>query len=121
MNTEKDTALIFYYGARLAASLEFSIEDILTVFTMLLFSLANVNSVLSFSEYCSFAQAIGPYLTHFQSPKSTHLVIPQPDFSALPISPKGHPMSTPVACRSPTRSRSNLSRPTSTIPLAQTA
>ncbi|KAK2761305.1 hypothetical protein FQN54_001827 [Arachnomyces sp. PD_36] len=42
------TALIFYYGAKLASSLEFSIEDILTVFSMLLFSLASVNGVLSF-------------------------------------------------------------------------
>ncbi|MCJ1471901.1 hypothetical protein MMC13_000542 [Lambiella insularis] len=43
------TALIFYYGSLLAASNAFSAQDILTVFSMLLFSIANVNAIVAFS------------------------------------------------------------------------
>jgi ATP-binding cassette subfamily B (MDR/TAP) protein 1 len=43
-------ALIFYYGAVLASSKKFSVQDILTVFTMLLFSIANATNVIAFSE-----------------------------------------------------------------------
>jgi len=43
-------ALIFYYGAILASSKNFSIQDILTVSTMLLFSIANATNVIAFSE-----------------------------------------------------------------------
>ncbi len=43
-------ALIFYYGAVLMASREFTTSNILTVFTMLTFSIANANSIVSFSE-----------------------------------------------------------------------
>ncbi|KAI9682080.1 MAG: hypothetical protein M1817_000134 [Caeruleum heppii] len=42
------TALIFYYGSLLAASLSIPTTDILTVFTMLIFSIANANSIISF-------------------------------------------------------------------------
>ncbi|KAI9680304.1 MAG: hypothetical protein M1829_001190 [Trizodia sp. TS-e1964] len=42
------TALIFYYGSRLASEGSYSAEDILTVFTMLLFSIANVNAIIGF-------------------------------------------------------------------------
>ena len=42
------TALIFYYGAMLASSGECSTQNILTVFTMLLFSIANANAIISF-------------------------------------------------------------------------
>ncbi|KAI9784929.1 MAG: hypothetical protein M1816_000565 [Peltula sp. TS41687] len=42
------TALIFYYGAVLVSNREFSTSDILTVFTMLTFSIANANSIISF-------------------------------------------------------------------------
>lgn len=42
------TALIFYYGAVLASSKEYSTQDILTVFTMLLFSIANANAIIAF-------------------------------------------------------------------------
>lgn len=42
------TALIFYYGAVLASSGNYSVEDILTVFTMLLFSIANANAIVAF-------------------------------------------------------------------------
>ncbi|OJD17475.1 hypothetical protein AJ78_02448 [Emergomyces pasteurianus Ep9510] len=40
--------LVFYYGAVLASSLEYSTKDILTVFSILLFSLSNVNAALEF-------------------------------------------------------------------------
>ncbi|KAL8933428.1 MAG: hypothetical protein Q9211_005792 [Gyalolechia sp. 1 TL-2023] len=42
------TALIFYYGAVLAASKAFSTQNIIQVFSMLLFSIANANAILSF-------------------------------------------------------------------------
>ena len=41
-------ALIFYYGAVLAASREFSIDDILLVFSMLLFSMSNLTAIVAF-------------------------------------------------------------------------
>lgn len=45
------TSLIFYYGAVLASSGKYSVEHILTVFTMLLFSIANVNAIISFGKF----------------------------------------------------------------------
>ncbi|KAL8851121.1 MAG: hypothetical protein Q9221_003924 [Calogaya cf. arnoldii] len=42
------TALIFYYGAKVAASREFTVQSIITVFSMLLFSIASANSILAF-------------------------------------------------------------------------
>lgn len=45
------SALIFYYGAVLASSGRYSIEDILTVFTMLLFSIANANAIIAFGNF----------------------------------------------------------------------
>ena len=42
-------ALIFYYGAILASSGLFSTSDILTVFSLLIFSIANANAILLFS------------------------------------------------------------------------
>lgn len=42
------TALIFYYGAVLASSKAFTTQDIIQVFSMLLFSIANANAILSF-------------------------------------------------------------------------
>lgn len=45
------TALIFYYGAVLVSSGKFSVEDILTVLTMLLFSIANANAIIAFGEF----------------------------------------------------------------------
>lgn len=44
------TALIFYYGAVLISSGRYSISDILTVFTMLLFSISNANAIIAFSR-----------------------------------------------------------------------
>ncbi|KAI9654169.1 MAG: hypothetical protein M1831_005523 [Alyxoria varia] len=41
-------ALIFWYGAKLAAAHEFSIDDILLVFSMLLFSMNNLTSIIGF-------------------------------------------------------------------------
>lgn len=45
------SALIFYYGAVLASSGRYSIEDILTVFTMLLFSIASANAIIAFGNF----------------------------------------------------------------------
>ncbi|KAL8773245.1 MAG: hypothetical protein Q9209_001923 [Squamulea sp. 1 TL-2023] len=42
------TALIFYYGAVVASSRAFTVQNIITVFSMLLFSIANANSILAF-------------------------------------------------------------------------
>lgn len=42
-------ALVFYYGAVLTSSLHASTEQILTVFSMLLFSMVNVKAMLSLS------------------------------------------------------------------------
>ncbi|KAI4271731.1 MAG: hypothetical protein L6R38_006798, partial [Xanthoria sp. 2 TBL-2021] len=42
------TALIFYYGAKVAASRDFTVQNIITVFSMLLFSIASANSILAF-------------------------------------------------------------------------
>lgn len=42
------TALIFYYGSVLASSAAFSTTDILTVFSQLLFSIANVNAIIAY-------------------------------------------------------------------------
>lgn len=43
-------ALVFYYGSVLVTSLDYSTKDILTVFSMLLFSMVNVKGVLSTSK-----------------------------------------------------------------------
>lgn len=48
------TALIFYYGAILASSGHYSIQNIFTVFTMLLFSIANANAIIAFSRFLHF-------------------------------------------------------------------
>ena len=47
--TDGDIALIFYYGAKLVASHQYSVQEIITVFTMLLFSISNVNAIVAFS------------------------------------------------------------------------
>jgi ATP-binding cassette subfamily B (MDR/TAP) protein 1 len=41
-------ALIFWYGARIVAAGEWDIHSIVTVFTMLIFTLANVNAIQAF-------------------------------------------------------------------------
>ena len=43
-------ALIFYYGSVLVTSSGFTVEDILTAFSMLLFSIGYAGTVLSWSE-----------------------------------------------------------------------
>ncbi|KAL8824353.1 MAG: hypothetical protein Q9191_005111 [Dirinaria sp. TL-2023a] len=50
------TALIFYYGAVVASSGGYSVQDILTVFTMLLFSIANANNLVAFIPQIGSAQ-----------------------------------------------------------------
>ena len=42
------TALIFYYGAKLVSSMSFSTENVVTVLTMLLFSVTNANNAIAF-------------------------------------------------------------------------
>lgn len=48
---EAPLALIFYYGAVLVSSSRFAVEDIMTVFSMLLFSIGYASSVLGWSEF----------------------------------------------------------------------
>jgi ATP-binding cassette, subfamily B (MDR/TAP), member 1 len=48
--TLTSTALIFYYGALLAASGQFHVSDILTAFSLLIFSMSNANGVITFSK-----------------------------------------------------------------------
>ncbi|KAL8966820.1 MAG: hypothetical protein Q9183_003196 [Haloplaca sp. 2 TL-2023] len=42
------TALIFWYGAKVAASRQFSTQDIITVFSMLLFTISSANAIIAF-------------------------------------------------------------------------
>ncbi|KAL8725683.1 MAG: hypothetical protein Q9166_007197 [cf. Caloplaca sp. 2 TL-2023] len=42
------TALIFYYGSIVAASRTFTVQNVITVFSMLLFSISNANAILAF-------------------------------------------------------------------------
>lgn len=44
------TALIFYYGSILVSSREFTVSDVVTVFSMLLFSVGYASSLMSFSK-----------------------------------------------------------------------
>jgi len=46
--TNPQPALIFYYGSVLASSSAFTTQDILTVFSQLLFSIANVNAIVAY-------------------------------------------------------------------------
>lgn len=48
--TNSHAALIFYYGAILVSSEEYKVQDITTVFSMLLFSIGYASIVLSWSE-----------------------------------------------------------------------
>ena len=41
---------MFYYGSHLVAAGEYSVEDILTVFAMLLFCIATINAIVAFSK-----------------------------------------------------------------------
>jgi ATP-binding cassette subfamily B (MDR/TAP) protein 1 len=61
-------ALIFYYGAVLVSSGRYTVQDILTVFTMLLFSIASANAIIAFSRLYS-----GPRLFV----KLTNCLVPQ--------------------------------------------
>lgn len=51
-------ALIFWYGAVLVAKNAYSLGDILTVFTLLLFSLAGANTIAGFGNISSYPFAI---------------------------------------------------------------
>ena len=51
--TDADIALIFYYGAKLVASDQYSVQQIISVFTMLLFSISNVNAIVAFSRFAA--------------------------------------------------------------------
>ncbi|OJD22454.1 hypothetical protein ACJ73_06199 [Blastomyces percursus] len=56
--------LVFYYGAVLASSLEYSTQDILTVFSLLLFSLSNVNAALEYVPQLSSSRDTGCRVLH---------------------------------------------------------
>jgi len=56
------TALIFYYGAVLASSHTYSTDSILTVFTMLLFSIANANGIIAYIPQINSSRATATQL-----------------------------------------------------------
>ncbi|KAL8918630.1 MAG: hypothetical protein Q9172_005346 [Xanthocarpia lactea] len=68
------TALIFYYGAVVAASRAFTVQNIITVFSMLLFSIANANSILAFIPQISSSCATATRLLRLANlpQKSSH-------------------------------------------------
>lgn len=57
-------ALLFHYGAVLAANHEFTVEDILIVFTELLFGLANVQAILGLIPQMSTCRDAASRLLH---------------------------------------------------------
>ncbi|KAI9807904.1 MAG: hypothetical protein M1825_005210 [Sarcosagium campestre] len=67
------TALIFYYGSLLASTMQYSIEDILSVFTMLIFSMANANAIVSFIPQISSSRD-----TAIRMLRLTELPLPRP-------------------------------------------
>ncbi|MCJ1292429.1 hypothetical protein MMC34_003979 [Xylographa carneopallida] len=67
------TALIFYYGSLLTASQEFAAQDILTVFSMLLFSIANVNAIVAFIPQINSSRSTATRLLRLTSlPATSH-------------------------------------------------
>lgn len=60
-------ALIFYYGAVLTSSHEYSIAAILIVFTMLLFTMANLTAIVAFIPQIEASKATARRLLHFAS------------------------------------------------------
>ncbi|MCJ1400530.1 hypothetical protein MMC11_003736 [Xylographa trunciseda] len=67
------TALIFYYGSLLTASDEFAAQDILTVFSMLLFSIANVNAIVAFIPQINSSRSTAARLLRLSSlPTTSH-------------------------------------------------
>ncbi|QQK41309.1 ABC a-pheromone efflux pump AtrD [Penicillium digitatum] len=56
------SALIFYYGAVLAASREFSVNDVMTVFSMLLFSIGYAAQLLSWIPQINTSREIATQL-----------------------------------------------------------
>ncbi|KAJ5185139.1 ABC transporter integral membrane type 1 [Penicillium cf. griseofulvum] len=56
------TALIFYYGAVLAASREFSVNDVMMVFSMLLFSIGYAAQILSWIPQINTSREIATQL-----------------------------------------------------------
>lgn len=66
-------ALIFYYGAVLASSREFTINDILLVFSMLLFSLANLSAIIAFIPQIQVSKDTAARLLHLSTlPTESH-------------------------------------------------
>lgn len=66
-------ALIFYYGALLATEHEFSINDILLVFSMLLFSLSNLTAIVAFIPQIQSSKDTASRLLHLANlPQYTH-------------------------------------------------
>lgn len=55
-------ALVFYYGSVLVANKEYSVNNILEVFSMLLFSFASVNSIMAFIPQMSASRDTGTRL-----------------------------------------------------------
>lgn len=52
------TALIFYYGAVLVGSGQYSIQNVITVLTMLLFSISTANAAIALSKLCPLLRVL---------------------------------------------------------------
>ncbi|MCJ1322561.1 hypothetical protein MMC15_007910 [Xylographa vitiligo] len=79
------TALIFFYGSLLAASQEFTAQDVLTVFSMLLFSIANVNAIVAFIPQINSSRSTATRLLRLTSlPAASHEHIGSLHLTQLP-------------------------------------
>ncbi|KAL8714616.1 MAG: hypothetical protein Q9220_001564 [cf. Caloplaca sp. 1 TL-2023] len=68
------TALIFYYGAVVTASKAFTTQNVITVFSMLLFSISNANAILAFIPQINSSRATATRLLRLANlpHKSSH-------------------------------------------------
>jgi hypothetical protein len=51
VNNSLGLALVFWYGSTLVSSGQYAVTSIVTVFSMLLFTTANVNAILAFGMF----------------------------------------------------------------------
>ena len=86
--------MIFYYGAVLVAS-EFTVNDVMMVFSLLLFSIGYAAQILSWSKHQPHPKSerlLAKLI--FQFLKSTLLARSHPNYFGLPIFPKQTRMNT---------------------------
>ncbi|KAI1974428.1 ATP-dependent permease [Ophidiomyces ophidiicola] len=65
-------ALVFYYGALLVSSMQYTTKAVLTVFSMLLFSMANVKAVLSLVPQISSSRDTATQVLHLAKLQADH-------------------------------------------------